>query len=531
MQNHLSGVNLGYHLPDGSHLFDSLTFSFNAVRTGLVGVNGVGKTTLLEILTGRLKPSNGNVVRCGRLSYLPQRAHLDLAATVGEAINLAEALMAYGRAIGGESTLEDFEIIADRWDLPERINHMFSELGIGHITLNRTVASLSGGELTRVRLAGLRLEEPDFLILDEPTNHLDLSAREFIYELVAGWKKGLLVVSHDRRLLSHLDQIAELNPNRMKLYGGNYEFYQDQRQTERTAAEQAISSARQRLKQARVIAQRTWERQQKRQSAGHRNSFKKGLPAIVIGNLQRSAETSAAQLKGLHQQKIAQASQEVAEARSRLTAENQIKVDLANEPPPSQKRMIKFTEVNYRYPDAEGQLWRSALNFEVIGPERIWLKGVNGAGKSTLIDLICGKKQPVTGTISLHTTRIGILDQQVSVLDDSLTVLENLKRVAQLRAEHELRMLLGRFLFIRDDAHKLAQVLSGGERMRAGLACLLGTDQSPEILILDEPTNNLDLPSVEALTSALNRYRGVLVAVSHDVAFLDEIKVERVIEL
>lgn len=208
MQNHLGGVNLGYHLPDGSPLFDSLTFSFNAVRTGLVGVNGVGKTTLLEILVGRLKPSDGNVVRGGRVSYLPQVASFDLAATVGEALNLAEVLAAYDRAIGGEGTLEDFETLADRWDLPERINQTFTELGVAHIALNRTIGSLSGGEYTRVRIAGLLLEEPDFLILDEPTNHLDLSARTFVYELVAGWKKGLLVVSHDRRLLSHLDQIA-----------------------------------------------------------------------------------------------------------------------------------------------------------------------------------------------------------------------------------------------------------------------------------------------------------------------------------
>lgn len=531
MHHHLSGVNLGYHLPDGSLLFNSLTFSFSEVRSGLVGVNGVGKTTLLEILVGGLKPSCGKIVKTGRVSYLRQIGQFDAAATVAEALNLDETLTAYDRAIGGQGRLEDFELIADGWDLPERINQIFTQLGVAHIALDRAIGSLSGGELTRVRIAGLLLNEPDFLILDEPTNHLDLLAREFVYDLIANWKKGLIVVSHDRRLLSLLDQIAELNPNGIKLYGGNYEFYREQRGTERAAAKQAVASAQQRLKNVRSIAQRTKERQQKRQAAGRKNAGDKNLPPIVAGNLQRSAENSAAQLKDRHERKIAHARQEVAEASSLLPIENQITVDLASTGVPAQKRMIEVTKVNFRYPNGLRQLWGSPLSFAVTGPERIWLKGANGTGKSTLIDLICGKKQPVDGEIRVATSRIGLLDQQVSLLDQSLTLLENLKRNAPLRPEHELRTLLGRFLFIRDDALKPTAKLSGGERMRAGLACLLGADQAPEILILDEPTNNLDLASVEALVSALNRYRGVLIAVSHDQAFMDEIGIERAIEL
>lgn len=531
MQNHLSGVNLGYRLPDGSLLFDSITFSFSAVRTGLVGVNGVGKTILLEILVGRAEPSTGSLVRCGRLSYLSQTVRLDLSAGISEVLNLSDALAAYHRTTAGEGRLEDFDLLADRWDLPERIQQTFAELGISHLALDRRISSLSGGELTRVRLAGLLLEEPDFLVLDEPTNHLDLSARDFIYEFIANWKKGLLVVSHDRRLLSLLDQIAELNPKGMKLYGGNYEFYREQREAERLAAEQALGGAQQRLKQASAVAQQVWERQQKRQSAAAKKVFNKSMPTIVAGNLRRLAENSAAQLKNRHQQKVEDARRKVAEVRSLLPVENRITVDLANSVVPAQKRMVELKEVNYRYPDAEQPLWTTPLSFEITGPQRIWLKGANGVGKSTLIDLLCSRKTPSSGAIKLGSNRIGLLDQKVTALDDSLTVLENLKSVASLRPEHELRTLLGRFLFIRDDALKSAGVLSGGERMRAGLACLLGRDQSPEILILDEPTNNLDLASVEALISALNHYCGVLIVVSHDLVFLREVKADRVVEL
>ncbi len=532
MQNHLSGVNLGYHLPDGSTLFKSLTFSFGAVRTGLVGANGVGKTTLLEILANRLAASGGNLTRVGRVSYLPQKAVLDSSATIAEAINLAGAMAAYSRTISGEASPEDFDLIADRWDLPERIEQVFAKLGIAHIDRARSIDSLSGGELTRVRIAGLLLEEPDFLILDEPTNHLDLSAREFVYALVAGWKRGLLIVSHDRRLLSLVDQIAEMSSAGLKLYGGNFEFYREQRDHQRAAAEQALAGAQQRLKDARQIAQRAQERQQQRQATAKRSASKKGgLPSIVVGTLQRAAENTSGRLKGRHEDKVERVRQEVAEARGNLTIENQITVDLASTKIPAQKRMIALKEVNYRFANAESTLWSLPISLEIIGPERIWLKGANGAGKSTLIDLICGKKQPTAGDVKLGAARIGLLDQQTSVLDSSLTVLENLRRVAPLRPEHELRTLLGRFLFIRDDALKLASVLSGGERMRAALACLLGADQSPEVLIVDEPTNNLDLASIEALISALNRFQGVLIAVSHDQTFLQEIGAEREVEL
>jgi len=531
MQNYLSAVELGYRLPDGHFLFNNLTFSFSAVRAGLVGANGIGKTTLLEILAGRREPSAGAVNRCGRVSYLPQQARFGPSTTVADAINLARQITAIDSVERGEGTPGDLDLIADRWDLRERIEQVFSKLEVSHISLDRSVESLSGGETSRVRIAGLLLEEPDFLILDEPTNHLDLSARESVYDLIASWKKGLIVVSHDRRLLALLDQIAELNANGLKIYGGDYEFYRQQRETERDAAEETLHGARQRLKEAKSTAQRAAERQQRKQSHGRRNILKRNLPSIVAGGLSRAAENSAARLKGRHQRKVDHAKQEVEEARNGLPIELQIAVDLERSKVPANKRMIELVEVNYTWPGAGRQLWDKPLSVEVIGPERVWLKGANGTGKSTLIDLICGAKSPVEGTVRVGAERIGLLDQRVSALDDSLTVLENLRRAAPLRPESELRTLLGRFLFIRDAALKPASVLSGGERMRAGLACLLGADQSPEILIADEPTNNLDLPSVEELVSALRGFGGALIVVSHDAAFIEEIGVERVIDL
>jgi ATPase subunit of ABC transporter with duplicated ATPase domains len=531
MRNHLGAVELGYRLPDDRQLFTSLTFSFDEIRSGLVGENGVGKTTLLELLVGNLTPSSGRITRCGRISYLSQNPPIDPQATIASSLDFEVELSAFDRITRGEAVPADFDLLADHWDLPERIELTFNKLGLAHLALSRRVESLSGGELMRLRIAGLLLEDPDFLVLDEPTNNLDLSAREFIYQLISDWKKGVIVVSHDRRLLSLVDQIADLSASGLKFYGGDFEFYREQKRVEREAAETALAGAQQRLKDARLSANRARERQERRQSVGRKSSYRAKVPPIVAGNRQRAAENTAARLKGRHERKIEKAESDLRSARLNVPIERQITIDLEKPRAHSNKRMIELIEVNYSYPDANRTLWPAPLNLEIYGLERVWLKGPNGSGKSTLIDLICKRKLPATGIVRLGTERIGLLDQKAGVLDEALTVLENIKRYATSYPEHELRILLGRFLFVHDDALKPVSVLSGGERMRAALACLLGSDQSPEILIADEPTNNLDLPSIEELVSAIRNYRGTLIVASHDITFIDEIGIDRVVDL
>jgi ATPase subunit of ABC transporter with duplicated ATPase domains len=383
----------------------------------------------------------------------------------------------------------------------------------------------------RVRIAGLLVQEPDFLLLDEPTNHLDYSARLFVYELIRSWKKGLVVVSHDRTLLSFVDQIAELGAQGLRFYGGDFQFYKHQRAAEKEAAEQSLATAKLKLKKAQTTARRTVERQQKRSASGHKHAAKTGISLMFAGNMKRKAENSASKLQGRHQKKIEDASRALQLAREGSPPDNHIIVDLEQPTVPAGKRMVELSKVNYRYAGAERFLWSTALDITITGAERVCLDGPNGSGKSTLIDLICGRKTPSAGVAKVATQRIGFIDQSVDLLDPALSVLDNLKQAAQARPEHELRILLGRFLFQKDAVLKTTSVLSGGERVRGALACLLGADQAPEILILDEPTNNLDLASVEAVASALGNYRGTLIVVSHDREFLEEIGVQRRIEL
>ena len=531
MHYHLSAIDLGYNLPDGSNLFNSLTFSFNPVRTGLIGQNGVGKSTLLDLLAGHKSASAGSISGAGKISYLPQGDSITADATVADALRFADGIRAHSRIASGEGADADFEMVENLWDLPERITRVFEELGVSHLSLEQPVSTISGGELMRVHIARLLLEEPDFILLDEPTNHLDFSARQFIYDLINTWAKGLVVVSHDRRLLSLVDQIAELDSTGLKFYGGNYAFYKEQRGVEKAAAEQSFAVAKLKLKRAQQSARMAAERQERRSAAGHKRAIRTGISRMAMGNLQRKAENSASKLKGRHEKKIEDANRDVRLARKSLVVDSQIAVDLNRTAVPASKRMIELEDVNYRYPGAADFLWSTSLSLSIFGAERISLEGANGSGKSTLIRIICGDSEPSTGFVRVGTSKIGLLDQRVDVLDDRLNVFENLKRIAPTRQEHELRILLGRSLFYKDTVFKSTAILSGGERMRAGLACLLGADQSPDILILDEPTNNLDLASIEAVASALSNYRGTLIVVSHDREFLEEIGIERSIGL
>jgi ATPase subunit of ABC transporter with duplicated ATPase domains len=531
MQNHLTAIDLCYDLPDGTRLLRALNFSFGGGRTGLIGQNGVGKTTLLEILCDNRQPSGGTVVRAGRVSYLAQTVDPPPEGSVGTAIGISHILESLERIESGRAAPAELASADSFWEMPDKLAATFGRLGVQHISADQPAFTLSGGEFMRVRLAGLLLQDPDFLLLDEPTNHLDFVAREFVYDLVATWSKGIVVVTHDRKLLSLVDQIAELDSKGLRVYGGDFAFYQEQRSIERAAASQSLASARTRLKKTERAAQLARERQQKRNSAGHKKALRTGISAMAAGNLRRAAENSGARMADRHQKKVESAKQVVMAARNSLTVEAQITIDLESTEVPATRRMIETSGLNYCYSGAPAPLWEQPLDILVVGPERIHLKGENGSGKSTLIDLICGNKTPTIGSIRVGTARIGLLDQKVDVLDGSLSVLDNVRRTASRRPDHELRILLGRFLFHHDRALKPAIALSGGERMRAGMACLLAADQAPEILLLDEPTNNLDLQSVESVTSALRQYRGTLIVVSHDVTFLEDIRMERVLEL
>jgi len=366
--------------------------------------------------------------------------------------------------------------------------------------------------------------------LDEPSNHLDIASRQLLYDFIQTTKSTLVVVSHDRKLLNLLDTVCELSKHGIKVYGGNYDFYKEQKQIENNALSQDIQSKEKALRKAKEKERETLERQQKLDNRGKGKQEKAGVARIMMNTLRNNAENSTSKLKSVHAEKIIGISQDLQELRSSLPDIDKMKFGFDNSALHKGKILFTATNINFAYNTQS--LWTENLNFQITSGERIALKGQNGSGKTTLIKLILGDIETQTGTIYRADNKSVYIDQDYSLLDNKLKVYEQAQQfnVSALQ-EHEIKIRLNRFLFTKEDWDKSCGELSGGERMRLLLCCLTINSKSPDIIIFDEPTNNLDIQNVEILTTAINEYQGTLIVVSHDETFLEQINIERTVGL
>ncbi|MBS1493472.1 MAG: ABC-F family ATP-binding cassette domain-containing protein [Bacteroidetes bacterium] len=529
---HIKLNNISYSYANNEPLFTYISFAVSYNKTALIGDNGTGKSTLLKIISGEIIPNEGSVISEGSIVMLPQDFSIYNNQTVAEVLSIKEKLSSLENILVGNSTQFDYEILNEEWDLPERIKDIFCEAKLEEINLERRFDTLSGGEKSRLLFASLLLNKPDFALLDEPTNHLDTDSRNILYSLIKNYRRGLLIVSHDRELLNLMDEINELSPKGMKTYGGNYDFYKEQKQIEREAALNTFEALNQQHKKSIKEKNAALEKQAKRAAAGKKKMKTGGIPKIAKNYLQDNSMKTLTRLKDSHSEKIETINSKLIAAKEKLENSNSLMIDLNSSEIPSQKMILEVKDLNFKFGDSENFLWKENINFSISGSERWSIAGINGCGKSVLLQLILGKFHTSEGEIKLHSKNTVFLDQNVEILDSELSVYENLKNYSDKFSEekipeHELRIRLARFLFRGEDAFKKVKVLSGGEKIRAGLACIMASGTMPELLILDEPSNNLDLKSLEELTGTLNSYKGALLVVSHDKRFLNEIQIEK----
>lgn len=512
--------HLTFAWPNGTTVFDDLDAGFPDGPTGLVGRNGTGKSTLLRILAGDLVPTAGSVSGPARIAYLPQHLVLQADRTLADVLGVDQALRALERVTAGEGTSEDFEVVGDRWDLPDEVSATVERLGFADLDLGRRIGSVSGGEAVLLVLAGQLLAEPDVLLLDEPTNNLDRRARGLLTDAVRRWRGPLILVSHDRELLEVVEHVAELRDGRLRVFGGAFSAYLDALATEQEAAQRAVRTAEGDLRrQRRELAEMRIKLDRRQRFA---RSQAGSVPKIVAGAKKRAAQVSAGKLKGGHEADVAEARTRLEQAEEQVRDDAVIRIDLSRTAVPAGRDVLLLDQVVLRNGARVGAHLR--------GPDRLAVVGPNGSGKTTLVDTVIGAVPARSGRVQLRVpTRV--LPQRLAVLADDESVLAGAARLAPTADDNTLRAELARFLLDADTVVRPVRSLSGGERFRASLAALLLAEPAPQLLILDEPTNNLDLDSVAQLTAALNAYQGALLVVSHDEPFLADLRLTARLDL
>lgn len=503
MPIHLIAVSFAW--PNGAQVCTDITLTLHAHKKyGLVGPNGIGKSTLAWLIEGRLAPSAGTIKR--------------------------DVTVAYFEQVEAPPSISVAEYLTDLWLHVTPAEQSIVDILQGEIDFSVPCLQLSGGEWTRVRLLHQIAVGADFIILDEPTNNLDRASRESVIEFVTCTTRGLLIISHDPELLERVDAIIEFSNQGLTTFGGNWSFYKTERDRERDRLRSALEKAQherectQREEQKKVVSQEKRQRQGKK-------SWKTGMPKIIAGHRERQAERTLGRLaKGANEQ-IEKTATQARTAFENLKHDQTIYARFPESKIHASKLVFDAQLLNFTYENATQPLWQRPISYTMRGPARLAIAGRNGAGKTTFVYLLTGYKRclgQVSGTIRLGDLAYGLVDQHTDVLAAEKTVFETVSATSK-QPDAVVRNVLAQFLFPGSKADQVVSTLSGGERLRAALAKVLLAHPTPQLLILDEPTNNIDLANRAFLETALKNYEGALIIISHDQPFLEAIGVTDVL--
>ena len=580
MSFHITLDHISYAHPSEPPLFVNLSAVFSAPLTGLIGDNGCGKTTLMRLILGDLTPDSGSLAVPERMAYLPQDLGLDREQTLAELCGISEILWALQAVESGEYSPELYDTIGDNWDVEERTLTALATYGFTPGTqvdrdnpdtvralFARQMHSFSGGEAVIAALASLMVSDPEFILLDEPTNNLDSAAKAQLFTALEALPCPALIISHDRDLLERMHVIAELHADRqglahLRLFEGNYSTYRQALDTEQQAAQRRVSEAKNRVRSAH----REWVHAQEIISKNMAQVWKDDQPDTILALAKDASRQAAAKLRVLRVGKQEQAQEEYQNAQNEVRVQEKIYAELSQQPLPAGRKVLELSRVDSRCvdsrvsretfaiqqptkvdslhispagADSESQQGTPAERPEHLilsGPEHLRITGANGSGKTTLLEAIAHAgdpeyRSPVEPAYRVEYCIEGAYIPQRISLDPEFTLLQCVQRANPGVSEQHLRDQLARLLFRRESVHHKTGELSGGERFRAAVAQVLLADPVPQLLMLDEPTNNLDISSVDWLVQALEAYTGALIVVSHDEDFCRRIRIDRTLAL
>ena len=524
--------NLSYIYADGMMLYNQLSLTVNdRDKIAIVGNNGTGKSTLLKQIVGQLEASKGSVILDDDYFYLPQDFSPYKDQRLDQVLGLYEKRLALNRILAGDASAENFEILNDDWDLEERIHVVLSKWGIAYLVLERMFDTLSGGEQMKLLLAGIEISQAKFVVLDEPTNHLDFSTRALFYQWVERTKCTLLLTSHDRELLNLMSGIYELNSLGIKFYNGNYDNYEEIKRADLEALSGKLKGLQQEKKTEIKKQQLVAERRHKIESRGYAQSVDKGITKLGIDYRQNRAENVSSRIKEVFQSRVEDIGTKIESVKSQVAREQVLKMHLDSPSTIKGKELVRVEGLNFSY-NRSDLIWANPLSFVIRQGDRVLIRGGNGSGKSTLLSLLLGRLSANIGSICNQSTSVFYLNQQYDSIENELTVLELAdKHNDTALQEDEIRCLLSRSQFDESYWNHPCSTLSGGEKMKLAFCCLQIAAICPDLIILDEPTNNIDLKSIQILTETIAEYKGTLIVVSHDARFIKEISMNQYIDL
>ncbi|HCT3170645.1 TPA: ABC-F family ATP-binding cassette domain-containing protein [Enterobacter asburiae] len=499
--------------PTGDTLFGPLNLTLEPSLCALVGRNGSGKTRLLRLLAGLDEPATGHIERFGSHAWVAQQHVISPQTTLAELLGYDAIFTARKRIDSGDYQPDDLELLDGHWDVAERLSEAFSNAQLPPFDPDKPAGELSGGERIRALLCGAFTAEADFMLLDEPTNHLDRQGRAWFYDQLSRFQGGVLVASHDRELLEQVPRILELSASGLRSYGGNYADYQTQRDAEQQAARAALEHAATERKRTRVRMQKEHDDSQRRSAKTLRTVDTLNIASFERVKYKGAAKERIGSWKKQHSEQNEALNAAVNKARERVEEDSPVMFTLPGSQIPEGKQVLVLEDLVLPH------VHIPPLNWRMDGPMRVALKGPNGCGKSTLLKILLGEIAPRSGTCKVSVS-CAYLDQHLSRLNLSQSVMTHLNLGHTPLEEGVLRTRLAQLQLGADKVTLPLAELSGGERLKAALACVLWRAEATQLLLLDEPTNHLDLASVQAIEAALAGFPGALLVVSHDEAFL-----------
>ncbi|HEY0635943.1 MAG TPA: ATP-binding cassette domain-containing protein [Gammaproteobacteria bacterium] len=521
----LHATQLGYTLPDGRTLFTELELALHTRPVALVGRNGTGKSLLARLFAGELLPTSGHIERQGRIAHVAQHTRRG-AGRVADLLGCAAQLSALQRITAGGYDPADFDSVGDAWDLEARLQRWLSRFGLDYLHPQQAAEPLSGGELARLELIAALLRDPEHLILDEPSNHLDRAARQLLADFIAEWHGGLLLISHDRALLEQMVEIHLLDTLGLHRYGGNYAAFTMARNEEQRVLQRQLAQGKAALRREQQEQRTLLEQQQRRLMRGRREGKVANQAKLLLDRQKERSDHGTARLADEQAARVQRYAAELRALQQRLEVHAPPRLAMASPPPRSQRCVAEVNSLSFGF----ARPLFDQFNLHVMAGERIALRGANGCGKSTLLRLLTGELVAEAGSATLRVP-YALIDQHTTLLDSKCSPLENFRCLAPGLGESDYRYRPARLGIDAVCAVTPVGSLSGGERLKTALACMLLGVQPKPLLLLDEPTNHLDFEALAALEAALRHYQGTLLVISHDDHFLAAIGITREVVL